>query len=54
MELKYKGKDKLVFFPDRNLWVTDGLVVTSDDKETQKVFKELGFKEVKENKKDGE
>jgi ribosomal protein S18 acetylase RimI-like enzyme len=51
MKLVYTGKRKLIMFPDRNLFITKNMEVETQDKKEIKNYKELGFKEVKENKK---
>jgi hypothetical protein len=51
MKLVYKGKRKLVMLPERNLFITDNMEVATDDKEEIKKYKELGFTEIKTNKK---
>lgn len=54
MKLKYHGKRKLIMFPDHNLWAEDGLEVMVKSNETQERYKEVGFKEVKQTKKEGD
>lgn len=51
MKLVYKGKRKLIMLPDRNLFITDNMEVETQDKKEIKNYKELGFTEIKENKK---
>jgi invasion protein IalB len=50
MKLKYDKKKKFrILFPV-DLLVKEGAEIETDDKDTQKRLKELGFKEVKDKK----
>lgn len=54
MKLKYDGEKKfLILFPVNEL-VQKGKVIETTDKNFIKDLKELGFKEVKETKKEGD
>jgi hypothetical protein len=54
MKLKYEGKKKFLILHPVNELVENGKEIETTDRQFIKDLKELGFKEVKENKKEGD
>lgn len=54
MKLKYDGEKKFLILHPVNELVEKGKEIETTDKRLIKDLKELGFKEVKENKKEGD
>lgn len=54
MKLRYEGERRFLILHPVNELVENGKEIETTDKQFIKDLKELGFKEVKKNKKDGD